>query len=222
MSRISVVIPAYNEASDLPQTIQGIRDLSLDCEVIVVDDGSADDTKKIAERLADITVALPVNQGKGQALMEGWKRAEGTHIVMLDADLGSTSSEMAHLLPPLLTNEADLVIGMLPTHSSKKGFGLVKKRAQQYIAKRTGAFLTAPLSGQRAFHRRWLPSLLEENVQGFGVETQMLLHFLLRGAVVKEIPTLMAHRYTGKTISGFIHRFLQWIDIERALRGSNT
>ncbi|WP_096201182.1 glycosyltransferase family 2 protein [Bacillus sp. FJAT-45350] len=217
MTKVSVVIPAYNEEGYLGQTLAALRQEHWYDQLIVVNDGSTDRTGKIADQYSDMTVHVHSNVGKGRALQEGWKKAEGDIIVMLDADLGPSITEAKKLLEPLQYPFFDCVIGRLPS-GRKKGLGLMKKRVQRLVLKRTGTWLTSPLSGQRAIRKKWIPFLLEKNYFRFGVETEMTIDLLEEGATIVEVDTNMYHRETGKDLKGFLHRGIQWIEMERSLR----
>ncbi len=103
---LSLIIPAYNETGRLPGTLERTREYleagEEEYEVIVVDDGSEDDTVKDAETIAqqwpELTVVrLPVNMGKGAAVREGMLRAGGVHRVFSDADLSTPIEELPRL-----------------------------------------------------------------------------------------------------------------------------
>ncbi|NEU29584.1 glycosyltransferase family 2 protein [bacterium LRH843] len=217
MIDVSFVIPAYNEAERIEQTLQTIKVLPLQSEIIVVDDGSKDETSNIAKKYTDHVVTLPVNKGKGYALQIGWEKARGTYIACLDADLEETAKEVMLLLDPLKKKEADITVSIIKA-GKRAGMGVVKSRVQDIVFKRTGVYLEAPLSGQRAFHRKWLEILHAKSYQGFGVEAQMSIDLLRAGAKYVEIPTKMTHREMGKSLKGFAHRFRQWLDIEKQCR----
>src|SRR5690606_4976558 len=146
---------------------------------------------------------------KGMALQEGWKIAKGTYVICLDADLRESASEVTSLVKPLQNKEADFVISILNARK-RAGFGFVKRRAQSIVYGKTGIQIKAPLSGQRGFHRKWLPLLLDRSYHRFGIEMQMTIDLLRAGATCLEIPTTMTHREMGKNVKGFIHRMKQW------------
>ena len=217
MIEVSFVVPAYNEEARLEKTLRALKELPLENELIVVDDGSSDATETIARRYADDVIVLKKNRGKGAALQTGWKVATGTYIACVDADLEESAREMMLLLKPLREGKADFTISKLKA-GKKAGFGIVKKRAQQIVYEKTGVWLEAPLSGQRIFHRKWLPVVLKRRYDRFGVETMMNIDLLQAGARCLEVPTNMTHRELGKNLRGFYHRLKQWIDIERQCR----
>lgn len=116
---ISIVVPCYNESKTLETIIARVlvADVSgLEREVIIVDDGSRDDSvniaKSLAERHPNIRVLEhSVNQGKGAALRTGFKAATGEIILVQDADLEYSPSDYPRLLAPILDDRADVVYG---------------------------------------------------------------------------------------------------------------
>ncbi len=217
MIELSFVIPAYNEAERIDKTLRTLKQLQINSEIIVIDDGSQDETANIARQYADFVISLQTNQGKGHALQTGWKKAKGVYIACLDADLEESVKEILLLLKPLKEGKADFAISKMKA-GKKAGFGLVKKRVQKIVFRETGVRMEAPLSGQRIFHRVWLPILLKRSYYRFGVEMQMNIDLLQAGARCIEVPTMMTHRELGKNVKGFIHRMKQWVEIERQYR----
>ncbi len=215
--KISVVIPAFNEQDMIKMTLVTLNRCPWVDELIVVDDGSVDETAIIAESYSDEVIRLDQNSGKASALKEGWKRAEGDIVVSLDADLGITAREAERLIEKLTTEELDCVIAKLPLQK-KRGVGLMKHRAQKLIFSRTGKWFDAPLSGQRALKKQWLTILLDKEYIGFGIEMAMTVDLLKAGASIDEVEVSFFHRATGKDFQGFIHRGKQWLDMEKTLR----
>jgi glycosyltransferase involved in cell wall biosynthesis len=113
---VSVVIPAYNESRTAETLLRRVRELPLKLEIIVVDDGSTDGTRDLLTRLKgdgliDTLVFHEVNQGKGAALITGFKHATGDVTVVQDADLEYDPFEFPLLLRPIISGKADAVYG---------------------------------------------------------------------------------------------------------------
>ncbi len=113
-TRVSVVIPVFNEERSVAEVIRRIRSQPLDVELIVVDDGSTDGTaRRLAEvaDLVDIVITLPDNGGKGAAVRAGMVAANQEVIVLYDADLEMDVSVIGELIEPILDGRADFVNG---------------------------------------------------------------------------------------------------------------
>lgn len=119
--KLSVLVPAYDEAESLPALIDGIRSACAEAglapfEILVVDDGSSDDSAAVLEALADAHPELGLlrlgrNYGKSAALAEGWRRCRGEVVVTMDADLQDDPAEIPRLVAALDEQQVDLVSG---------------------------------------------------------------------------------------------------------------
>ncbi|HEY8450464.1 MAG TPA: glycosyltransferase family 2 protein [Bacillota bacterium] len=212
--RVSAIIPAYNEAARIGHTVSALARAAVADEIIVVDDGSRDDTAAVAKGAGARVVGLARNQGKAAAVRRGFAEASGEAILLLDADLGATARAAGRLLDALA--EADLVIGCLPGGPRRGGVGAVVGLARWAMARNGGGWIRAPLSGQRACRRRLLDSLPHWG-SGFGLEVAMTLHALRCGARIVEVDVAAEHRVTGFDWPGFAHRARQFRDIARTL-----
>ena len=113
---LSIVMPAYNEGSTIKHAVNHVLTANYPCriELIVVDDGSSDDT---AEQLSGLScdqltvVRHRRNRGKGAALLTGIKLARGTHMLPFDADLEYSAADIARVLQPVLEGRAEVVYG---------------------------------------------------------------------------------------------------------------
>lgn len=210
-----IVVPAKDEAERIAATVAAA--LTVDPLVVVVDDGSSDDTARIAEAAGARVVRHERSRGKAAAMESGAAVApEEPYLLFLDADLGATAAEGAKLLDVVRRGETDCAIGTLPPVRGG-GHGFVVRLARDGIEKATGWAPSQPLSGQRALSRRAFRAVLPL-ADGFGVETAMTIDLLLHGFRVVEVPADIAHRVTGTSWKHRVHRLRQYRDVRRALR----
>jgi len=221
--RIVALIPAYNEQARIGATVQAVRAIDIVDRVIVIDDGSRDDTARIAEKHGAKVIRSLRNVGKGGALNAAAKRCEDADIILLlDADLEESASQAILLLEPVIAGVADMTIASFPP-AAKAGFGLVKNLAMRCIQEASmqeGAhdFIpTAPLSGQRALTRECLDATLPFG-SGYGAEVTLTVRALRSGMRILEVPTTMHHAATGRDMAGFIHRGRQYVHVWLATR----
>jgi glycosyltransferase involved in cell wall biosynthesis len=196
---VSVVIPAKNEARNLPGLLPRIPELAD--EVVLVDGLSTDETAAVARMVhADVVVVHEKRRGKGIALRSGFEAARGTFIVMLDADCSMDPAEIPAFLEPLRTG-ADLVKGsrFLPdggttdmTNLRRLGnYGLVTLMNLLY-----GSRYTDLCYGFMAF-RKDLLDRLALDADGFEIETQLVARATRIGARIAEVPSFESPRLHG-------------------------
>lgn len=210
--RVSVLIPAYNEGKIIQDTILAIKNISKVSQIIVINDGSHDETSIIARAAGAEVIDLSKNIGKGGALNQGLKYVKGDIIGLIDADLGKSASELEKLIDPVIENKADMTIGRFPPAKKKGGFGMVTSLAKRGIRWYTGLEVNSPLSGQRVM-RRSVIQKIGFFESGFGVEVGLTIDVFRHGFRVKEIPVQMTHAETGRDLAGFLHRGRQFSDV---------
>jgi glycosyltransferase involved in cell wall biosynthesis len=115
--KLSIIIPVYNEEGTIRLILKKINELkidNIDFEVIVINDGSTDNSVKIIKEnneLYNQFINLEKNSGKGFAIKSGLKLVTGDYVILQDADLEYDPSEYTKLLNPIITNKADVVYG---------------------------------------------------------------------------------------------------------------
>ena len=217
MSTVALV-PAWNEAERIVATVTAITTVTAIDRVLVIDDGSTDETAVRARSAGAEVLSLPANAGKGRALTIGLDALEDDVdvVLFLDADLGQTAAQAAALLEPVRAGEADMAIATLPRPPRSGGIGLVKGLARWGIRRLGGFDATAPLSGQRALSRAAWQSALPFP-SGFGIEVALTVRVCRVGLRVREVPTTMQHAATGRDLAGFRHRGRQFVAVASAL-----
>jgi glycosyltransferase involved in cell wall biosynthesis len=222
---VAVVVPAKDEAERVGATVRaaaGIEGVDL---VVVVDDGSSDDTAAVARDAGAEIVRHERNRGKGAAMQTGAAyvaRHEGDTgspraLLFVDADLESSVVETAALTTPVLAGQADMTIAVLPPQRTPGGGrGLVVGLAREGVEKATGWTPTQPLSGMRCLSREAFEAALPL-AGGWGVEVGLTIDLLNQGFRVAEVPCDLHHRVTGTDLRAQLHRGRQYRDVWRAL-----
>ena len=225
---LAVIVTARNEAERLGATLAALPD----GEVWVADDASSDATVAIAAQAGARVGSAPERLGKGGVATlaaEALLRERDPYVLFADADLGESAGELIRLVeavsaPPDRVESAMRTQGVLAAadlaiasfeRRAGGGFGVAVGAARWAIQRATGRTMTAPISGQRAMRPGVLPQLLPF-ATGFGMETGMTIDALRKGFTVVELELDLAHRATGKSLQGFVHRGRQARDILRA------
>jgi glycosyltransferase involved in cell wall biosynthesis len=223
---VAVVIPAKDEQDRIAATVQAAQQLPGVDLVIVVDDGSADATSRLAKGAGATVIRQARNRGKGAAMEHGAEtvraleqqesRDTPRHLLFLDADLADSAKAAAPLVDPVRAGEADMTIATFVTTVKLGGHGFVVRLARDGIKRATGWDATQPLNGQRCLTRAAFEAGLPL-AAGFGVETALTIDLLRKGFRVTEVPVPLSHRATGTDWHAQLHRAKQFRDVARAL-----
>lgn len=208
MKPIMVVIPAYNEAENLryllpkiPEKING-----LNVGVLVIDDGSIDQTSQIVLKHGYTIVSNMINRGGGAALRLGYdilKETGGNICVTMDADGQHQPEEIEALVSPIIKNEYDLVIGSRVIGTREKDNPLRIAGVHIFaaiISTLLGTRITDPSSGFRAFKMEKIKSidLYEDQYH----TSELIIEAIKKGLRVKEVPITILKRKFGKSKKG--------------------
>ncbi|MDO5739282.1 MAG: glycosyltransferase family 2 protein [Ornithinimicrobium sp.] len=221
-STVVAVVPAKDEEERIGATVAALQRVAEIGHIIVVDDGSTDQTAAVAEWVSGVDVVRHRrNLGKAAAMATGATRAAqlapGAPVLFADADLQSSAGNLGVLAAPVLAGEADMTIAVLPPqHGRAGGLGIVVKTAREGISRLTGWTPTQPLSGQRCLTREALDQA-QPFAQGWGVEVGLTIDVMRAGGRVMEVPCLLQHRVTGRDLASQVHRARQLADVARAL-----
>ncbi len=201
--RVCVVIAAYNEGRVIGDVIAGIRRfIKPEDEILVVDDGSADDTSEEARKAGARVVRQEPNQGKGKAIRRGLQEATGDVILFIDGDGQDPPDDIPLLLAPM-EKGADLVNG-------SKFIGTLKDGAislPNYFGNRFmtgminllfGVKITDSQSGFRCFRRSKLAGI-SLDASEYEIETEMLIKAIRHGFNIVEVGVTRDRRAAGAT-----------------------
>ena len=196
---VVVILPAFNEERFIGSIVLSLKRFPV--KIIVVDDGSTDNTAEIATAAGANTFHLMKNQGKGAALNLGFKKAREFSpdaVVTIDADGQHLPEELPLLLEPILKQQADICIGsryLKDTSNTPKHRRLGHKFFNLATSLPSGIFVSDSQSGYRAFSPRALEHL-EFSSSGFSVESEMQFLAKEKGLKVVEVPITI--RYMDK------------------------
>jgi hypothetical protein len=214
-ARVTCLVPARNEADLIAKTVRYLYEIPGVEHVLVIDDGSKDDTAETARAAGATVLVHRRGGGKGGALEAALARfgrgADGGVYLLIDGDVGTSAGAAAPLVEAVASGRTDLAIGRLP-RPAVGGFGLVKRMAAWFIRRTSGFEAMEPLSGQRAARAETLVAC-RPLARGFGVETGMTIDAARLGFRIEEIDVAMTHRESGRDLRGFLHRGRQGLDI---------
>jgi glycosyltransferase involved in cell wall biosynthesis len=216
---ILIVVAALDEADRISCTLAALAAAFPGAPVWVADDGSTDATPELARQAGATVVRSERVIGKGQAMTAGARAAlagvdfSEPIVLLCDGDLGDSARELSALVDALRREDAGLAVASFAARPGG-GFGLALGFARWAIRRRCGLSTRAPISGQRAIRARVLPDILPF-APGFGMELGMTIDAVRAGHRVVEIDLDLAHRATGRTPAGFLHRARQLADFIR-------
>ncbi|MHA3112736.1 glycosyltransferase family 2 protein [Acinetobacter sp. ANC 4193] len=191
---ISVVLPAKNESGAIGQTIAQIQQLQLAYEIIVVNDGSIDQTKQVAEQAGAKVISHPYSKGNGAAIKTGARHAQGEIIIFMDADGQHDPSDIPQLITKL-EQGYDLVVGARQKGSQAslgRGFAnAFYNKLATYMTEHQVEDLT---SGFRAVRAEKFREFLYLLPNGFSYPTTSTMAFFRAGYSVTYIPIHAAKR----------------------------
>ncbi|MBZ2166169.1 glycosyltransferase family 2 protein [Methanobacterium spitsbergense] len=210
--KISVIIPMYNEEDNVLRTLVEVNSIMKDYEdyeILVVDDGSKDETIRLAKEFSLTNPYVhvhrqSVNMGMGRALRTGFEKSDGNIIITIDADLSYNASHINLLTFELLNDETiDIVVGSPYMEGGEVKnvpfFRLfISKVANKFVGYSMSENLSTVTSVLRAYRREVLDSMeLESN--GTNINLEILSKAIATRYKIKEIPALLEGRQLGKS-----------------------
>ena len=189
MSKVSVIIPAFNEEKTVSGIVSICRESKYVSEVIVVDDGSIDQTSKVAEQVCAKVIREEINKGKTYAMLRGSNEAKEKILLFLDADLiGLDVTHVNSLIEPIINGNADSTLGVF-----------VGGRFRTDLAHAITPFL----SGQRCMKKELFLSAVNSLDLRYGIEITLSKYFAKAELKILKVPLcnvthVMKEEKTGK------------------------
>lgn len=213
LKRISVVIPARNEEDEIAKVVTGVKEAIKAHEIIVVDDGSSDETSKRAEEAGAIVLRNPYNIGNGASVRRGGLATTGDIVVFLDGDNQHPPSEIPKLLEPI--GEYDMVVGARTPKSDTSLLRNIGNFMLMGVAKWiSGQDIKDLTSGFRAIKRDRLVEFVHLFPRGYSYPTTITLALMLSGHFVKYVPLpSIRKRRSGTSGISPVRDFLKFLAI---------
>lgn len=221
--KIAIIIPAYNEAGMIEKVIENVRDALPESTIIVVDDGSDDDTHQRAKEAGVVSIKLSVNLGIGGAVQTGYlyaSRNDYDYAIQVDGDGQHDPHYLVELLKPLIAGEADMVIGS--RYIDRIGFQstVLRRMGSRYfnslIRFITGQKITDPTSGFRACNRKIIREFGRLYPRDYP-EPESIVYLKRKGYVIKEVPVKMRARPIGFSSIQHLHSLYYIIKVSVAI-----
>ena len=205
---LSVVMPVYNERTTIEEIIRRVLAVPLRIELIVVDDGSTDETGAILDALQrelGFTLLRQANAGKGAALRRGFAAVTGDLVVIQDADLEYSPEEFPQLIELICQGKADVVYGsrFLGRH---RAFMFAHYLGNKLVTFATNVLYNTMLTDMETCYKAMRVDVLRSmtlKANGFGIEPELTAKIFKRGYRVYEVPITYAGRgyQEGKKIT---------------------
>jgi glycosyltransferase involved in cell wall biosynthesis len=201
--KITFLIPAYNEARTIAEVLDRIASLNLDYDIVVVDDGSTDETADIvasrSEQLGRVQLLRKPNGGKGSALRYGIPHCHGDIVVIQDADMEYDPRDVPALVEPIQRQVADVVYGSrLSGGRPQRAYMFWHLAGNRFLSLLTGVLFNTTLTdmetGYKAFRAEVLAQLHLTEDQ-FGIEPEITGEVCRRRLRIYETPIA----YYGRT-----------------------
>jgi glycosyltransferase involved in cell wall biosynthesis len=201
--KIAFLVPAFNEAATIGQLLEQIDALEVERQIVVVDDGSTDDTAAIVRAYAEehpgVLLLQQPNRGKGAALRHGIPHLDADVTVIQDADLEYLPSDVPHLIEPIEHGVADVVYGSrLSGGRAQRAYMFWHLMGNRFLSLLTGVLFNTTLSdmetGYKAFRTEILQALPLTEDQ-FGIEPEITGWICRRQLRIYEVPI----SYYGRT-----------------------
>jgi len=202
LAELTAIIPAYNESEGIGDTVRRLRDAFPDLDIVVIDDGSRDNTADIARAVAGVRVVQHGrNRGYGAALKTGLRNTARPFVIWYDADGQHRPEDLLAVALPVLERRADATIGTRGRDSAVQRDRRLGKRILNFVAQAiSGEKIPDLNSGLRCFRREVLARYLHLLPDGFSASTTTTLLMMKRGYRLEFIPIVVGERVGKSTV----------------------
>ena len=205
-SELTICVPAYNEAAGIKTALEGLKARFLDAEIVVVDDGSTDETFNLAKSVEGIVVlSHERNRGYGAALKTAIRYSKGEVIAWFDADGQHRPDDLEKIIQPVLEDKMDMVIGARGEGSEISIDRLPGKMLLKFVAELiVGESIPDLNSGLRCFKSAVIKRYLHLLPEGFSASTTSTLLMKKRGYRMEFI-NIIANKRVGKSSVNMVY-----------------
>jgi len=205
--KILIIIPAYNEGARIIDVVRNVREAAPGYDILVVNDGSSDETSHAAQSAGAVVVSHPFNLGYGVAIQTGYKYAFGKgydFAVQMDGDGQHDPACINDLLAPVLSGETDFCLGSRFLNVESYEPSPARKVAMTFfrwlVSTLTRTHITDSTSGFQAFNRRVIGYFTTEVFPCDYPDADMLITLHRAGFRIREVPVRMHASVTGKSM----------------------
>jgi glycosyltransferase involved in cell wall biosynthesis len=208
---VTVLIPALNEQATIAEVLDRVLAIPLRTQVIVIDDGSTDDTPKILSRYADRVTVLtnPTRGGKGNAIRKALPYAEGKTVIVQDADLEYAPEQIPTLIRPILDGNANVVYGTRFAEGLPKAMALPNKIVNVLLALAVKVLYFRDISDEATCYKAFRTDLLRDmdlECRRFEFCPEVTAKAIRLGERIVEVPI----RYEPRTMAA--GKKIRWTD----------
>lgn len=215
--KLSVIIPYFNEAGHITEVLDAVRNEGTPKEIIVVDDGSTDDTARIVEEYNKtypmVIHSSRVNAGKGMAIRAGLKYVTGDIVIIQDADMEYDPSQYSQLIKPIINGEAEVVYGSRFL-GNIQGMRLPNRVCNHILAWTANFLYAAHITDEATCYKAFRADLIKSlplKCRKFEFCPEVTARVRKRGIRIKEVPI----DYRGRSVTE--GKKIRWTDAVSAI-----
>ena len=218
--KLSVLIPVYNECETVRAVLERVADVSLEKEIVIVDDGSSDGTTAVLQSLQDERFHIifhPENRGKGAAIRTALGAATGDVVVIQDADLEYDPADFPALLAPIARGETKVVYGVRSLEHQE----FVRRLGNVFLTLVTRILFRASLHDMETCYKMMAREVVDRftiESSGFELEPEITAKILKLGYGIREVPISYTPRRERKLNPWIDGPHALWTLVKFALR----